>query len=439
MVTCRRNDFVIVQDASGGIQLETTESRQIEVGTAVEAVGVPSPGKYGLALAEALLRQVGPTNDPQPMMISSNALIYPEGNCGLVSLEAVVLEQHSAGSVQTLDLQAGQRVFRASLPKAEGALARIAPGSRIRLSGVAVVEGADLRPIDGRLSPVGALELLLRSPRDVGVLERPPWWNWKYTMAICALIAMVFALGIVWIRTLRKRVEQRTQELRHTMARLEKETRISATLAERDRLAGEIHDSVEQGLSAIVMQMEAAARLTDQPEEMSRYLHMAKNMASFSRAEVQHAVWDLQSPLLENSDLAMALRRVAQEISAGNSPRVTVEISGSACPLPSAVEHHLLRMAQEAITNAVKHGNCKSITLQLHYAPDSAKLSVRDDGVGFVPEEVSAERGHFGLQGMRARAVKIGAELRITSQPGQGTSIQVVVPCASAPHNCSLQ
>jgi signal transduction histidine kinase len=237
----------------------------------------------------------------------------------------------------------------------------------------------------------------------------------------------VFVGAVIWIRTLRQRVEERTHELRETMSKLERETKISATLAERDRLAGEIHDSIEQGLSAIMMQLATAERLTDQPEEIKRYVIMAKNMASFSRTEVQHAVWDMQSPLLENADLPRALRRVAREISSDDTPRVEVEISGTVFPLPSATEHHLLRIAQEAITNAVKHGNPKTIFLALKYESDRVTLTVQDDGAGFDLETVSTERGHFGLQGMRSRAQKLDADLILKSKPGAGTSLKIMV------------
>lgn len=436
VITCRRDDLVILQDASGGIQLDTAKLPEVHVGMSVAGIGFPVQRKSGLALVEALLRPIAQSNVLAPLIISSNAPFDSTADCALISMEAMVLEHHSAGAVQTLDLQAGQRAFRASLPKSDGFLPRIVPGSKVRLTGVAIVEGAETRPVErsGGVQPlVGSLELLLRTPRDVIVIQRPPWWNWKYTVALCVIVALAFTGGIVWIRMLRRRVEERTRELRHTMDRLEKETRISATLAERDRLAGEIHDSVEQGLSAIVMQMEAAAKLADKPEEMSRYLLMAKNMASFSRTEVQHAVWDLQSPLLENADLPMALRRVAHEISAGDTPRVTVEIFGVPCPLPSAAEHHLLRIAQEAITNAVKHGNPRSISLRLEYAADAVRLTICDDGAGFVPEEVSTERGHFGLQGMRARAIKIGATFSLMSHPGRGTHVEIVLPCHNGP------
>jgi signal transduction histidine kinase len=241
------------------------------------------------------------------------------------------------------------------------------------------------------------------------------------------LLIVVLVGAVIWIRTLRKRVEQRTHELRETMGKLQRETQISATLAERDRLAAEIHDSIEQGLSAIMMQMDAATHSVSQPEEVKRYLVMARNMANFSRTEVQHAVWDMQSPLLENADLPTALRRVAGDISAGDSPRVVVEVSGIAQPLTSAEEHHLLRIAQEAMTNAVKHGNPRHIWLTLRYQPDSVALTIRDDGKGFMPQMVSADGGHFGLHGMQARAQKLRARLTITSQPGAGTTIEVIL------------
>ena len=429
VITCQRHDFLMVQDESGGIRVETSTAPSAKIGDAIEAVGFPSPRRFGAVLSEALLRPEGRGKSPNPMELTSENIENLSNNGVLVSVEAVLLEQHPGGNMQTLDVQSGQRVFRASLPNADGALPHIIPGSRIRLTGVMVVEGVDfLRDAASATAPiVGSLELLLRHPQDVMVIERPPWWNWKYTVAVSGMVVVVFMGALLWIRTLHKRVEARTGELRQTMAKLKNETRISATLAERDRLAGEIHDSIEQGLSAIMMQMEAAVKLVGQPEEVTRYLTMAKNMAGFSRTEVQHAVWDLQSPLLENADLVTALRRVAQGSSAGDTPRVTVEISGNVSKLASAVEHHLLRIAQEAITNAVKHGNPKTITLMLEYNSDVVKLTVRDDGVGFIPEAVPTDGGHFGLQGMHVRARKINAELNLSSKPGEGTCIRIVM------------
>jgi signal transduction histidine kinase len=427
VITCQRDNWMVVQDKTGGIRVESTDFSRVKIGDEIEVVGFPRESGIGVILSDSLLRTAGQGKIPSPTELESDDLVRAENNGRLVSIEAVLLAQHPGGDMQTLDAQSGQRAFQASLPAGEGKLPLIAVGSRLRLMGVTVVDGA-ATPLDGagERGLMGSLELLLRSPHDVVVVERPPWWNWKHTAATVGLVVVVFAGAVIWIRMLRKRVEERTYELRETMGRLQRETQISATLAERDRLAAEIHDSVEQGLSAIMMQMEAAT-MVDDLHEVKRYLDVARNMAGFSRSEVQHAVWDLQSPLLENADLITALRRVAHDISAGDTPRVTFEVSGNVFPLPSAVEHHLLRIAQEAITNAVKHGAPKTISLTLQYTAETMTLSVRDDGGGFVPEAASSHAGHFGLQGMHTRAGKIHAELLVMSKPGEGTCIQITV------------
>ena len=429
VVTCCRDDFFVVQDASGGIRVQTV-APEIAVGNRVEVVGFPDRTGSDFLLSDALVRKTGAGVEPAPVRLSEHGAGEELPGGMLITLEAQLVEQHVARGIQSMDLQLGQRVVRATLPDKSGRIPMIAVGSRIRVKGVSQVETAEPLPGEAGVGKprVTSLQLLLRQPGDLMVIERPPWWSWKHTAGTIGFFLVVIAGAFVWIRTLRRRVEEKADELRETMVKLQRETRISATLAERDRLAAEVHDSLEQGLSAIVMQMEAAAKLVDKPDEVRRFLTMAKNMAGFSRAEVQRAVWDMQSPLLENTDLTTALRRVAQEISAGDTPRVIVEISGTVFPLASTVEHHLLRMAQEAITNAVKHGNPKTISLALRYTPDAVTLTVHDDGAGFVPEAISTKGGHFGLQGMRGRASKIGAELTLESKPDGGATIRIIVP-----------
>jgi signal transduction histidine kinase len=428
-ITCLRQNAIFVQDQTGGIRVEVKVLTGLKVGDAVEVAGFLSRQAFGQAMQDTLVRRTGSGAPAAPEIFSLDEAME-NGNNRLVTLEATLLERHAWRGMQILDLQSGQRAFRAVLPMLAGDLPAMAGGSRLRLTGVSQIERSPDDAAPGEKPITATVELLLRTADDVKILQRPPWWNWKYTAVTIGMLALVSAGSLVWIRTLRRRVEQRTRELRETMGRLQRETRISATLAERDRLAGEIHDSVEQGLSAIVMQMEAAAKVVDQPEEIRRYLATVKGMAGFSRAEVQHAVWDMQSPLLQNADLETALRRVAHDISAGDSPRVTVTTTGSVRPLAPVAEHHLLRIAQEAITNAVKHAGPKNINLSLHYTATELKMSVQDDGAGFCPETVSGNREHFGLQGMRSRARKINADCRISSAPGAGTLVELAVPFA---------
>jgi signal transduction histidine kinase len=211
------------------------------------------------------------------------------------------------------------------------------------------------------------------------------------------------------------------------MDKLNEETRHTATLAERHRLAGEIHDSVQQGLSGLMLQLDATLKLTPLPEAIRSRLSVARNMVSFTRHEVQQAVWNLESPLLEDTELGDALQKLARLISPGIA-EIEVLVSGTPRPLTPTVKHDLLRIAQEALTNAVRHAEPTHVTLRLTYDVDDVELTVTDDGKGFDPAAVLSHGiGHFGLRGLRGRAQKIGGHLDIESTPGLGTCIKVRV------------
>jgi signal transduction histidine kinase len=132
--------------------------------------------------------------------------------------------------------------------------------------------------------------------------------------------------------------------------------------------------------------------------------------------------------LLEDTELGDALRKLTALVSSG-SVNIGVEVIGTPVSLPSTTKHHLLRVAQEATTNGVRHAHAQNISIQLEYRAEAVMLAVIDDGVGFRPDDVlSKGAGHFGLRGLRARARKIKGELHIASAPGQGTAVRVTVP-----------
>jgi signal transduction histidine kinase len=142
----------------------------------------------------------------------------------------------------------------------------------------------------------------------------------------------------------------------------------------------------------------------------------------------------MESPLLEGSDLGEALRKLAAFIASGPLAP-TVFVTGTSLQLPRATTHHLLRIAQEATTNAIRHAGARAIELRLDYQPEVVALTITDDGVGFHPEAVLNQAGHFGLRGMRARARKLCGQLSIHSSPGEGTSIHLLVPLTTTiPH-----
>lgn len=272
---------------------------------------------------------------------------------------------------------------------------------------------------------------------------RPPWYRTLPAYAAYASVLLLAVVGFTrWSsylahrrnRALEQVVRDRTAELESTMKKLNEETRISATLAERDRLAGEIHDSVQQGLSGAMLQLDTTIRLPAVTAALRARLNVVRNMVSYARQEVQHAVWDMHSPLLESNDLGEALRKLVA-LTASSDLVPTVTVTGSPPRhLPRATTHHLLRIAQEATTNAVRHADADRIGIELVFQEHSVVLTVSDDGVGFCSDDVLNKLGHFGLRGIRGRVNKLQGGLNVESSPGLGTSISVHVPLTPQKH-----
>jgi signal transduction histidine kinase len=145
-------------------------------------------------------------------------------------------------------------------------------------------------------------------------------------------------------------------------------------------------------------------------------------------------LWDWKSPALTDKDLGGAIAAIAKQMNSGNETRVTVEVSGTAVALPTAIEHHLLRIAQEALNNAFKYSAASTININLDYGGEKVSLVVCDNGCGFDLEHVlSGSNGHFGLQNLKSRARKMGGTLKINSVVGSGTTIEATVPVVLTP------
>ncbi len=156
-------------------------------------------------------------------------------------------------------------------------------------------------------------------------------------------------------------------------------------------------------------------------------------MSRRSLSEARRSVWDLRSHLLENSDLAAALTEMAAPLSAASGVEIVVESTGASRKLPAVTEHNLLRVAQEALANSLKHSGAKKIVVALRYESSQIQLRLHDNGHGFdFPSAGQASSGHFGLLDMRERAEKIGARFSLASQPGHGTEILLLITDGTA-------
>jgi signal transduction histidine kinase len=207
-------------------------------------------------------------------------------------------------------------------------------------------------------------------------------------------------------------------------------TQFAAVLDERNRMAREIHDTLAQGFVGIALQLQAVEKaMPDAPDKAERHLALAQSMVSYNLVEARRTVWDLRSQALDTNDLAAAFSQTARQMTEGTAVETEVRISGESRRLPSQIENNVLRIAQEALTNAIKHAEPKHISIELDFGAASLQLRVRDDGRGFDAERMlAAPDGHFGLLGMRERVEHLGGRLSISSRPGEGTDVLAAIP-----------
>jgi signal transduction histidine kinase len=238
-------------------------------------------------------------------------------------------------------------------------------------------------------------------------------------------------------RELLARLEAALEENAGLHAQLLTQAREAGVLDERQRLAREIHDTLAQGLTGIITQLEATERADRRPEQWRRHLDKARALARDSLSEARRSVQALRPEPLEEANLPDAIAHTAKRWSETSTVAVSFQTTGEPRPLLAELEMTLFRVAQEALTNVAKHAGASKVGLTLSYTDDTVLLDVRDDGVGFTPGRPGGNRGSrdgqgFGLDGMRQRLLRVAGNLAIESAPGDGTAISASVPAISA-------
>jgi signal transduction histidine kinase len=244
------------------------------------------------------------------------------------------------------------------------------------------------------------------------------------------VLGLAFSLAFgTWISRIIEQSRERArliERLEAAQAQLSDLSRQAGTLAERQRLAGEIHDTIAQGLTSIVMLLQAAdGEIGADPPEARRHVGLAAQTARESLAEARAMVAALTPAHLEGGPLHEALGRLTDRIGAELGIAARFEVLGPARPLPATAEVVLLRAAQEALANVRKHAGAADVRMILSYQSQAVRLDIRDDGAGFDPDQVN---GGYGLRGMRSRILQVGGSLLVRARPGAGTSLSVEVP-----------
>ncbi|MFG2881808.1 sensor histidine kinase [Streptomyces sp. NPDC048297] len=263
--------------------------------------------------------------------------------------------------------------------------------------------------------------------------------SFSLAMAIGPALGAAVAIAVVWgYEALYRESEHRRrliEELTATRADLAAAQHTAGVLAERERLAREIHDTLAQGFSSIQLLLRAAERsLPDRPDAATRHVEAARQAAVDNLAEARRFVAALTPPGLEGITLAGALERLCATTGTRHPITARFRLTGDPVPLSTAHEVALLRVAQSALANTVRHAHATVAGVTLGCLGDHVTLEITDDGTGFDPDALPApdpENGGFGLAAMRARVHALDGTLSVVSAPGHGTTVTARLPLTS--------
>lgn len=303
-------------------------------------------------------------------------------------------------------------------------------GSLVSATGICVVDSDFWRP-SAMLPKTRGLFLVARSESDIVVLKSPPWWTPAKFIVAASVMGGVIVLILMWNASLRVLVRLRTREaIRAQSKKLESEFRV----AERTRLAADLHDSFSQNMSIIGYHVAALQNsLAEKDAASASRLSTVAKMIKSCLVDLRRCLWDLRNDVLDEPNFAEALRRTVEPVSADAD--VCIRFDGRRSAISDATAHAMLNIVRELVANAVMHGRANHVRIAGEVGANGLSLSVRDDGCGFDPEHrPGTGEGHFGIDGIRARLEKINGTLKIESAPGNGTKATITIKPLATTH-----
>jgi signal transduction histidine kinase len=398
---------LFVQDGTGAVSVADYQSdTPLQIGNAVEVTGFVRRGDYSVSLHGAKVLSMWSHATVLPVPVSATQAAGGAYDKQLIQTEGTLEDLHKEdGDRFVLRIQDGQQQFIAYIHNngLTKTVENLKKGSRLRLSGICVIDAASVR---GN----AAFALLMRSFEDVTLVQPPPWWNWTHALGL--ILAAIFVTFAV-------------QYAVHSVQRI----RMHAVIEERQRLAMEMHDSLAQSFAGIGFSLEALCAGTEEGSPLHGQLASTAEMARYGHKEARRNIAAISPGNLESLGLLASLQHAARGIIQDGKIIIETNTSGEPKQLPLHIEDTLLRIGQEAIANAVRHAKPSTILLSVNFGETFVRLAIRDDGVGF---RYKADHAGYGILGMKERARAIRARLRIGSSPGRGTIVLVRASLPSA-------
>ena len=422
VVTQNRKGRFFLRDETASTLVYTFQEDIYPPGSRVVVEGYPGVAPFRPILRATKVEISGMADTPEPLRLNPHAGIQPKLHNEFVELDCEFLGTVRAASKRTiLQCRSGNTFFESNWTKSDTETIAPEPGDTIRLRGI--YEVTTISPIP-RIEWANGFRMHLLDNEAVEILKKAPWWTFNRLLWALGIAMAVISLILVWTSFLRRRVAIQTKIISRQVER-------SAIKDERQRIARELHDTLEQDLTGLSMQLENALDeigMVNGPT--NRSLTLVQKMLRHCRLEAHASVSDLRNPKLLLKPLAEAMKESLEEKAQETGVSLDFLVEGEPLILRSTTQNHLLRIAREALNNAHRHGKASHVRCNLRYSLDGFTLEVEDNGHGFDSTQPPPV-GHFGLTGMRERANKIQAHFFLSSNPDTGTKIRVYLPYSS--------
>ncbi len=411
-------------------RLQFSDGQHPKCGETIEAAGIPDTDFFRLNLSRAIWRDreiAKKAPEPQPERIDAEALLTDgEGNkrisaehYGRLVTVSGVLATKPSTRLKDMRAELSCRDMRLTidLTSAPAALEDIDIGSTLDVTGVCVIEAEVLR-LQTPYPHIQDVFLALRSPSDIRVTARPPWWTPGRLLALMGALLAALVGVVVWNRTLNRLARLRGRQLMREQIEHEK---AALKADERTRLAVELHDSVAQNLSGVSMQIDAALHNYKSDEKkMVANLSLASTILKSSREELRNCLWDLRSHALDEQNIGAAIRQTLKPVL--DDTHVEIRFDVPRKMLSENTAHAVLRVIRELVSNSIRHGHATRIDISGEKCGSGVRFSVTDNGCGFHVSSVPGPtQGHFGLVGIKERLRDFSGTMEIESAPGKGT------------------
>jgi signal transduction histidine kinase len=404
---------VFLRDEERSVFVQTS-ARDIKAGDVVEALGFPEMGIFSAQLSDAQCRVTGSHEALEPLPAGAKELTNGT-DADLITVEARVLQRVDRESSTELLAEAG--TVRLSVTSPGKAAKEFQAGSEVRVTGLCRV--TNTRSDGYRAKPV-AYNLWMRDINDLVLLQKVSWWTTQRLAVGLGGVAVLALFAFTWAAQLRQQVARQ-------LAVIEGKAQHEAMIEERHRIAREFHDTLEQELAGLSLRLDAATpRVTD--EKARSLLEQQRGLLQRLQTETRDFVLDLRDPSANEIPTDRALASLLSHLQVTTTIPLKLSVSGTLPSLPPLARNHLLRIAREAVHNAIKYSQSKEIDISLEQSDGALKLEVTDDGAGFDVAKADTLENRFGIRGMRERAKKTRARLDIESAPGKGTRVALTLP-----------